>query len=693
MARISSVLVSLLLTTTTCLADLTPFQHNEKFNKGRYGDYPTQTFRSNPAVTMVPQVNFMKPFTNCDDGSYLFLAPRGNTPDPTLVILDPRGSPVWASTQPYGQVYNLQAQTYKGERFLTFWGGNDAIGGHGIGEYYMFDQGYNERYRIQAANGLGADLHAFTITKNDTALITIYQAIATDVSSASQWRTSGWIWDSVFQELDIETGEALFQWRASDHIPITNSYTDMNDAVENDPWDVYHINSVEKDDLGNYLISVRFLRAILYIDGRTGEVLWQLGGKSNSFTDLSDGKATVSLGQHDAHWHDGHRYITYFDNRADWYHAMDSQSRGTRIEVDLEAMTALLDQTFTDPNYEILSTSQGSYQTLPNGNVVLGYGFNGVMAEFSPDGELLCDVYLQPASTFTSGNVQSYRNLKFNWTGLPTYPPDLVLEKSRLYMSWNGATEVDTWLLVGSDTDHDAPSERDIQDAIVVGKTGFETVYQIYKDDGLGQYVRVIALDKNGVALGTSNLVDTGELATDPGKDYPDYEDSEEFQKEKSGSGDDGDEDYQYDMHVGDDGWPEGEGSEEWEKEDLLILIGFGIVSLLGAVLVTILLIRKEKWLEQKRRAHGGQEEDVQEHGEELGENKLSFWQRVRNLLPGWRNPAARRDSFAEVSAKQGLLEGDSLAQVEEGHRQPSRSSFAEIPLGSMSKGSEGGVR
>ncbi|CAK4032131.1 Hypothetical predicted protein [Lecanosticta acicola] len=664
LATISSILTSILLTTKTSVADVTPFVNNAQYNAGKYGDYPTQTFKSNPAVTQVPRVNFMKPFTNCDDGSYLFLTPRGHAPDPTLVILDPSGSPIWASTKTYGEVYNLQVQQYKGESFLTFWGGDDTIGGHGEGNYYMLDQGYNQRYRIGAANKLGADLHAFTITKDDTALITIYQAIATDLSSASQWRTRGWIWDSVFQEIDIETGELHFQWRASDHVPITNSYTDMNAATQTDPWDVYHINSVEKDDLGNYLISIRFLRAILYIDGRTGEVLWQLGGKDNSFEDLSDGKATVSLGQHDAHWHNDHRYITYFDNRADWYNQMDDQSRGTRIEVDLERMTARLDQTFTDPNYKILSTSQGSYQTLPNGNVVLGYGFNGVIAEFSPEGELLCDAYLQPASTFTTGNVQSYRNLRFNWTATPSYPPDLVLEGSRLYFSWNGATEVDTWLLVGSDTadETDQPSERAIQDAIVVGRTGFETVYRICKDDGLGQYVRAIALDKNGVALGGTNVVDTGDLATGRGKDYPDYEDSEEYHAQKGqhgGDGDgDGDDDYQYDMHVGEGGntWAEGEGVDD-ETEDLEILIGFAVFAVLSAGLVIGLLVCKERWLERRRRAGGP----------EASQGRVAAWRHKFSGFIARLRRNGRRDDFGEVSAKRGLLEGDSLAMAEAG--------------------------
>jgi hypothetical protein len=47
------------------------------------------------------------------------------------------GDFIWASQHHYGQVYNFQVQQYKGEPYLTFWAGNDAVDGHGAGHYYM----------------------------------------------------------------------------------------------------------------------------------------------------------------------------------------------------------------------------------------------------------------------------------------------------------------------------------------------------------------------------------------------------------------------------------------------------------------------------------------------------------------------------------------------------------------------------
>lgn len=576
------------------------------------------------------------------------------------MILDIHGRAIWASTNSYGQVYNLQVQEFKGNQYLTFWAGNDAVGGHGVGEYYMLDQHYNEQFRIKAANGLGADLHAFTITKDNTALISIYQAIAVDISGKAKARTSGWIWDSVFQEIDIETGEALFQWRASTHIPITKSYTDMNDAVEDDPWDVYHINSVEKDGLGNYLVSIRFLRALIYIECESGNVLWQLGDRDNSFHDLSKGEATTFVGQHDAHWYDGHNYITLFDNRADWYHQASDQSRGVRVAIDLDNMTAKLDQTFTDPFNKILSTSQGSVQTLPNGNVLLGYGFNGVVAEFASNGELLCDMYMQPASTFTSGDVQSYRNLKFNWTGLPDTKPSLLLEDSKLYMSWNGATEIATWLLVGSDEDenlkhteeaknHDEP--RGIDGALVVVKTGFETVYDVLKSSRLRQYVCVIAIDRNGTPLGTSNIVDIGGLA---------------MPQDEAAAAEAEDADAPADYE---DDTTDLATQEDLEKdvEDLQIIVFLGALALMSAMFIACLTLGKDRLLQPFSRAVYMAVPNEEKLTPKVG-NSHSWPLRVKRALKSalfrWRG----RDGATEVAAQQGLLANDNQTRAEEGH-------------------------
>lgn len=583
--RLVPLIALLALVAIPCQADQAPFYADSKYNDAEYGFYVTQTFKSSPQVTGVPVVNFMEPFTRCDDGSYLLITPRGKVAESTPMILDVNGSLVWAATEKYGQVYNLQVQSYKGQSYLTFWAGDDTVGGHGVGTHYMLDQQYREQYRIKAANGLGADLHAFTITANDTALISIYDKKFADVESMPGYHRKGWIWDSVFQELDLQTGEAIFEWRASDHIDVSKSYHPIGEMEESDPRDVYHINSVRKDTLGNFLVSSRYLRAVLYIDGITGKVLWQLGGKDNSFHDLSNGTATTFLGQHDAdilEREDKHNhakkthFITFFNNNADWDNTTDIQSKGARIEISLDDMTARLDlslstSTSTTTTRPILSSSQGSYQTLPNGHIVLGYGFNAAMAEFSETGELLCSMLFQPSSRFDTGDVQSYRNLRFNWTGFPRdTKPRLVGEVDgssssseeeegdvKLYMSWNGATEVSRWLLEGfennNNDDDDDEKEKEtterrkrhsrtkrrnnsVEKISLVPKEGFETTYRISPSSKTishkTRFVRVVALDRDDNVLGTSDLIDLRGMNRD---DEDIVNNSQQGEEEKGG--------------------------------------------------------------------------------------------------------------------------------------------------------------
>lgn len=121
---------------------------DKQYNEGKYGQYPTHQFKT--TIIEPPRLNFMKPFTNCDDGSYIFVAPRGNVAWSAFYILDHTGSMIWGPDHRYGEVYNFQVQTYKGEPFLFFWAGDDSIGGHGEGKYYMVWA----QLRITASNGL-----------------------------------------------------------------------------------------------------------------------------------------------------------------------------------------------------------------------------------------------------------------------------------------------------------------------------------------------------------------------------------------------------------------------------------------------------------------------------------------------------------------------------------------------------------
>jgi hypothetical protein len=118
-------------------------------------------------------------------------------------------------------------------------------------------------------------------------------------------------------------------------------------------------------------------------------------------------------------------------------------------------MRAKLVREFTSPERP-LATSQGNMKLLPNSNVFIGWGSQSFLSEFSYDGELLL-------------------NGRFPWSGHPTENPAVALEqlsdekKVKLYASWNGATDVESWeLLAGTDAGR-------LESVGSIPRDGFET--------------------------------------------------------------------------------------------------------------------------------------------------------------------------------------------------------------------------
>ncbi|KAB8225567.1 ASST-domain-containing protein [Aspergillus novoparasiticus] len=501
MIMLNGVLILLVLVIARVQADHGPYFKSAAYDEGKFGEWPTETYRSSPIIG--PALNYLQYSDECKDGLYTFIAPRGNgVANPGPMILDQDGHLVW--TKRYGQSYNLNVYTFKGQDYLTFWMGNDGVGGHGEGAYYMLDSSYREVYKINAANHLPGDLHEFHITQDDTALITIYDIIPADLSAVGGLE-EGWIWDGTFQELDIETGKTLFQWRASEHFNFTDMKRDREGNGDSDvhPWDFFHINSVDKDTKGNYLISSRYASCLTYIDGRTGDVIWRLGGKNNDFTDLSDGAATNFAWQHHARFRDNGTAITVFDNASRGAGAPELPSRGLYLDIDQENMTVKVRHEYWNPD-PISSQSQGSIQLLTsndeNTKVLVGYGHIPTWTEYASDGTVLCNTHFGAASG--DGNIMSYRVLKYPWVGHPTTSPDISVYNYTAAASWNGATEVVTWALEGADS----PNPKIYTFIAAVPKSGFETVIPIPVDTE-STYIRAHGLNSTGHILGTTKLV------------------------------------------------------------------------------------------------------------------------------------------------------------------------------------------
>lgn len=350
------------------------------------------------------------------------------------------------------------------------------------------------------------DLHEFNIL-GTSAVITVYEIIPADLSAVGG-PEDGWIYDGLFQEIDIATGKLLFQWRASDHYKVEDSFAPLEGkgGSEDDAWDFFHINAVDKDDRGNYYISARYMHTITCISP-TGQVNWILGGKKNDFQDLSLGAATNFSWQHHVDWHAGD-ILTIFDNGAyDEKISTAEYSRGLKIALDTDAMTATLLQDYVNPT-GVLVHSQGSVQIRPSGNVVVGWGHTSGFTEFTADGQVVCDAHFGANAFFGRGWVKSYRGFKGDWIGVPSSPPSLALHvgwrKTTAFVSWNGATEVAKWRL--EKTDSSEAGGEEFVEIKIVDRAGFETRVDV--TGAASGCIRMVALDEDMEVLGYTQVLD-----------------------------------------------------------------------------------------------------------------------------------------------------------------------------------------
>ncbi|CAD0111275.1 unnamed protein product, partial [Aureobasidium uvarum] len=499
-----------LLTQVECTQDVSSSSwESTAYEWGLLGRYPQQSFKSSPLQP--PQMNTVRWDERCAQG-YTLLSLRGTmVSSPAGIMLDGNGDLIWMDSKFGPYVMNLKVQEYKGERYITFWSG-DIGPGFGLGTYYMLDSHYQVFKQFSASNTLGNDFHEYTITSDDTALLTSYDTISTDLSSLGV-QGRGWIYDSLFREIDIETGEILFEWRASNHFAINDTFYPIGSAGQSPeaPFDFFHINSVDKDRDSNYIISSRFMHSIVCISASTKNILWTLGGRNNDFTDLSEGSATDFAWQHHVSVQADNQ-LSIFDNAnyKKWHEELlgggSEISRGMLVHLDTENMTIELVQEFMNPGSRG-TPQQGSMQVLDSGNVLLGWGYHAGYTEYAPDGQVLCDTHINPAMLFPFGFVHAYRAFRAStWIGRPNTQPDVCVDPAdgHAFVSWMGATEVSDWIL---QTASESTSGDDLTfvDAVKANKNGFETEIEV--PSGEYRYLRIVAVDKIGTVLASSKII------------------------------------------------------------------------------------------------------------------------------------------------------------------------------------------
>jgi EmrB/QacA subfamily drug resistance transporter len=428
---------------------------------------------------------------------YIFTANFYDLNEPPIVgqsgplILDSKLQPVWFKPVPEKLVAaNLSVQTYEGKPALAWWqGAVTNTGATESGEYIVANQHYQPVARLKATGGWVLTLHELLIRGED-AWVTANKNVPMDLSKYGG-AYNGALIDSAVQEYNIKTGKLLRNWDALTHIPLEESKASL--PTNGFPWDAYHVNSIDLTGSGEFLVSMRDTWAAYLVDINSGRIASTLGGKRSDFT---FGPGAAFQWQHDVKLQPNSMISLYDDHccqltSGGTYVPPSAPSRGIVLRLNQRTHTATLVSEYNRGG-GFNAAYMGDTQPLAGGNVFVGFGSEPYFAEYSRSGRVLLE------GEFPGANL-SYRSTLEQWVGLPLTPPvgaaRVVDGKTTVYASWNGATEVRSWRVLG----HSGAGHASV--LANVPRDGFETTIPI---SASASTFTLQALDASGRVIGTS---------------------------------------------------------------------------------------------------------------------------------------------------------------------------------------------
>jgi hypothetical protein len=476
------------------------------------------------APTLHPmKLNVLK-LTSGASPSPIFVSPYDQSANPSLLVgqtgplmMDAAGNPIWfkpVSSTNIPQVLDFQTQTLNGKPVLIWWQGTIAgtvpsskpLGTVLSGSFVVYNQHYQKIMTVDAPHGQGLDLHELLLTKGGNAYFIATKTVKANLTPYGGTANGEYV-DPVIEEENLNTGKLVFSWNMSRHVPLGDSFIPAP-TTPGTAWDAYHVNSIDvSHDGSQVLVSARSTWGIYDISHKSGQLLWELGGKQNQFS-LPSGLVTGPYGsafqyQHDARFVPGG--VSLYDDTG-LAAAPDGgpygPARGLILNLDAQNHTASLAHAYYH-SPALFSNSQGNLQVLGNGDVLVGWGSDssagGVLSsyitEYSPSGSVLADYVL-------AGQDITYRAYTQPWVGLPLTKPAVVAVntsgQTTVYASWNGSTQTTAWQVLAG------PSKTSLSPVSVTQRNGFETAITT---TAASAFFEVKALDAGGKVLKTSNVV------------------------------------------------------------------------------------------------------------------------------------------------------------------------------------------
>uniref|UniRef100_A0A7S1NX41 Uncharacterized protein n=1 Tax=Vitrella brassicaformis TaxID=1169539 RepID=A0A7S1NX41_9ALVE len=378
-------------------------------------------------------------------------------------------------------------------------------------DYEVLGPDYALRHRFHAPHGIKFNWREFLQTEKGTGLLfeMDIQLLRMEdlVPPFAREKIKGAI-GVIIHEISVE-GEVVMEWRSWDHLLFSFWEAPLFIKYEN-LWDLLHQNSLDEDDDGNILLSMRRTSQIAKIDRDTGEVLWRLGGRGGNFKIVNDKREHFDS-QHDVRSL-GNNRISIFDNGID---TGNGTARGLEYDLYFDSDGRPTEARLVN-EYDtgIYAFAMGSYRQMPNGNRVYCLGhdknyenFNPFYIETDPQGrELIRMDWMVKKKSF----IGTYRTGKGPWVAIPKWRPTALLDDNnptktlRLHFLWNGATEVKKWRIMMGNSDGEELTEVFAE----VEKKQFEHWIDVPQTKKC-QYFQAAALDAKGKEMSRSPTVHT----------------------------------------------------------------------------------------------------------------------------------------------------------------------------------------
>ena len=218
--------------------------------------------------------------------------------------------------------------------FIVSWAIDESNKGWGV----ILDKTYNAERQVGVLNDLhDFNMHEFNVLPGGkTALACTYRSQEINMADFGRPTEQSWVVTGGFVELDTETSEVLVEWDSFDKIALheSNMFHAWDSPSGFPGWDYVHINSVDKNQAGDYIISLRFTNTLYGISGEDGHIMWRLGGAESDFAmDFTFSK------QHDVKWvsSDGpHHVVSFLNNASDERGDDESVSAAMFVELASE---------------------------------------------------------------------------------------------------------------------------------------------------------------------------------------------------------------------------------------------------------------------------------------------------------------------------------------------------------------------